>query len=207
MSYPGRLALQVEYLRTHPEVDLVGGGVLVFWDEANVIGSRRPAEEHAAICRAPFRGFPIAHPTYCGRLAWFKQYRYDKEAVRCEDQDMLLRSYPTGRFGNIPQIVLGYREQVALPKLLASRRHFSRRILKVYVERGRPLLGLWGCFEQALKGMVDIASALGGRVGVRVRRRAAPPTAAELARWQQVLESVNGPRSAGLVKGIANFSK
>jgi glycosyltransferase involved in cell wall biosynthesis len=110
VCYPERLQLQLKYLRSHPGVHLVGGGVLVFGVNGLPLGKREGPESHDRICIRPHAGFPIVHPTFCGKADWFRRFRYRGFAVRCEDQDMLLRGFRTSRYANVPGIVLGYRE-------------------------------------------------------------------------------------------------
>jgi hypothetical protein len=46
-----------------------------------------------------------------GRIEWFLRFRYDEGTRLAEDQELLLRSYRISRSANLPQIVLGYREE------------------------------------------------------------------------------------------------
>ena len=46
-----------------------------------------------------------------GRIEWFRRWRYDESIRLAEDQELLQRSYRMSRFANLPQIVLGYREE------------------------------------------------------------------------------------------------
>jgi hypothetical protein len=46
-----------------------------------------------------------------GRIEWFRRWRYDENTWLAEDQELLQRSYRISRFANLPQIVLGYREE------------------------------------------------------------------------------------------------
>lgn len=193
VSYPERLGLQVDYLRSHPDVDLVGGGVMVFFDETRVTGKRIAPEAHAVICRAPYRGFPMAHPTYCGRLAWFKKHRYSEQAVRCEDQDMLLRAFRTSKYANVQQIVLGYREQLSFTKIIRSRWYFAQRMFVEYARNGHPIIGCWGCVEQLMKSGVDAIALGSGLDHALLRHRAGPITREEEKRWAHVLFSAQHP--------------
>src|SRR5512135_470595 len=100
VSYPRRLERQVDYLRHHPEVDLVGAWAMVFGRDGTALGKRAGAEDHEAICARPWSGFPLGQPTFFGRIGFFRRYRYRPSAVRCEDQDLLLRAFCDSRFAN-----------------------------------------------------------------------------------------------------------
>jgi hypothetical protein len=88
----------------------------VFGREGTLLGKRSAPDTHAAICKFPHSGFFVAHPTFVGRLGWFRRFQYRESAIRCEDQDLLLRSYRFSQFGNIPEILLGYREETINPE-------------------------------------------------------------------------------------------
>lgn len=187
VCYPRRLEVQTNYLRDHPEVNLVGGGVLVFGPEGLAQGKRIAPEAHEAICRRPHTGFPMAHPTYCGRTEWFRRHKYRSIAVRCEDQDMLLRSFRTSRFANVQDIVLGYREgHIHLGKILRSRRYFARMVFSVMAGEGRLLAGLKGAMGQYLKATVDIFAVRTGLSYRLLRHRARQIDNEDIVQWQMV---------------------
>src|ERR1700728_2118269 len=119
IAYPDRLALQLAFLATHTEVDLCSAGAMVFGKQGRPLWRFNPAEEHAGITRSPYRGFPLWHPLWMGRIEWFRRWRYEESAWLAQDQELLLRSYRLSRFANLPQVLLGYRRgRVTLKKLL-----------------------------------------------------------------------------------------
>lgn len=198
VSYPERLTLQVEYLERHPEVDLLGGGLLVFGRDGGVIGTRKSRVAHEQICRRPWSGFHLAHPTWVGRVDWFREYLYRSEADPNQDQDILLRSYENSRFAAIPEIVLGYRdEKLSLRKMLVARRYFVRSAIRETVEKRRYLNAVRAIAEHALKGLTECL-AIGTGLGYAVlRHRAAPADEATVRRWRSVWEEVQTKDDAG----------
>ena len=50
IAYPGRLQCQIEFLQSHPEIDLVGGWVVVFRNDGTALGARRSPLAHEQIC-------------------------------------------------------------------------------------------------------------------------------------------------------------
>ena len=196
VSYPRRLDEQVAYLRARPDIDLVGAGMMIFDDQGVVVGKRIPPVSHELICRRPYSGFPVAHPSYCGRLEWFQIHGYSETATRCEDQDLLLRSYQTSRFGNVPNILLGYREgALDLKKIIRSRYYFSQRIWLQARKASEPISGLRGFLEQYVKGAIDTIAVSAGLQRVLLRHRARPATNDEIETWKQVWYSLNIPRN------------
>src|SRR5271156_6143991 len=131
VAYPDRLARQLAFLETQTEVDLCGAGAMVFGKHGRPLWRFRPAREHAGITRSPFRGFPLWHPLWMGRIEWFRRWRYEESAWLAQDQELLLRSYRLSRFANLPEVLLGYRrERVTLRKL------FRYKLLHIeYVSR------------------------------------------------------------------------
>ena len=188
VSYPQRLEIQLDYLRLHPEVDLVGGGVMVFGNNGHARGKRMTPETHSDICRSPYGGFSIAHPTFFGKTDWFRRFGYREIADRCEDQDLLLRAFRMSCFANVPCMVLGYHEQldVSVSKILRGRRFFARMVLAEYARNGQIVVGVLGGVEQFLKGVVDVVAVLTGMPYRLLRHRAMSATSQEVEQWEKV---------------------
>ena len=74
VAYPERLERQLAYLESHPDVDLIGAAILVFGQDGTPLGKRAVRPDHEAICSTPASGFGLAHPTYVGRLEWFRRH-------------------------------------------------------------------------------------------------------------------------------------
>ena len=192
VAYPERLERQVSYLERHTDVDLVGAWVMVFGPAGTPLGKRAAPETHRAICARPFAGFPMAQPTFVGRLEWFRRYGYRDEVALCEDQDLLVRSYRFSRFANVPEILLGYREErLDLRKILTSRFYLAQSLSRAFCKQGQPGVAIRAIAEQVLKGLVD-CFAVGTGLNYRIlRHRARPITAAERAKWQHVWTLLN----------------
>lgn len=188
VAYPERLEVQVKFLEEHPDIDLVAARTLLFWNDGSVIGLSPLRQTHDEICAAPWRGFFLPHPTWMGRIEWFRRHRYRiPEKVRSEDQDLLLRSYRTSRFACLPQVLLGYR-QVGLPlkKVLTSRKHLALAQWSVNIEQGHPGHAILGFLAYALKALVDAALAAAGAQRLFVTRQARPAPREEIDRWRKV---------------------
>jgi glycosyltransferase involved in cell wall biosynthesis len=125
VCFPDRFVRQVGRLNSEPSLDLVACRALIFDDSGAATGLFPHRSSHEALCAQPWNGFYMAHPSWMGRVGWFRRYRYrTPEAVRAEDQELLLRAYPDSRFAVLDQILLGYRlGPVALRNTLLSRRY------------------------------------------------------------------------------------
>jgi glycosyltransferase involved in cell wall biosynthesis len=193
IAYPERFERQVEYLEANPQLDLVGADIVVFGENGQILGKRSGPRSHAEISRRPTSSFRMFHPTYLGKLAWFRQYEYDVRIAVGQDQDLLLRAYRQSRFANLPEILLGYREaKLSLQKILRTRRFFVQAVIRQLGREGRLGLAPLAIAEQVLKGVLDTVA-----IGTGLNYRLLPQRAhysiseAEIRRWQQVWRSVN----------------
>ena len=131
IAYPERFERQVEYLKAHPDIDLLGHGAVLFTGEGQVLGVYPSACTHEEICRRPWWGFPLAHPTWMGKQSWFAQYRYDDGLTKGQDQDLLLRSYRKSRFAALPDLLLGYRMGgISVKKTWRGRLNYCRQLVR-----------------------------------------------------------------------------
>lgn len=162
ICYPHRIEHQVAFLDAHPEVDLSGTGAMVFGSSGAPLGTFPARQDHAQICIRPWAGFYLPHPTWMGRLDWFRRYYYRESALRAQDQDLLLRSYRDSHFAALPEILLGYRqERLSLRNILRGRYYFYQSLVR------QILLGAdWrltqGLIEHPLKALVEILVILTG---------------------------------------------
>lgn len=110
VSYPERLARQIEALQKNPQLDLVATRAIVIDENDQATGLFPYALSHEEICARPWRGFYLPHPTWMGRIEWFRKYCYTVPGPYfCEDQELLLRSYRESRFGTLNEILFAYR--------------------------------------------------------------------------------------------------
>jgi hypothetical protein len=175
-------------LQAHPEIDLVGGAMIVFGGDGSAIGARRPALDHAQICAHPWAGIPIGHPTWMGKTEWFRGNPYREDAVRMEDRELLFRTYRASRFANLPQVLLGYREDtLSLRKMLTARRYACRMMLRAARE-GAPCAAVRGILGQVARSLVETAATGSGLDGFLLRHRNPAASAELIAEWTQVFE-------------------
>jgi len=185
IAYPDRLARQLAFLESHRRVDLCSGGVMVFGRHGRPLWRFDPALDHDNIVRSPFLGVPLWHPVWMGRIEWFRRWRYDETAWLAQEQELLLRSYRSSRFANLPQILLGYRrERITLKKLLYYKmlhiRYVCRHAEAVATIRQKlQLLAVTAARFAANCGAV--LTGFERRLGHQAARA---PTEAELAAWR-----------------------
>ncbi len=110
VSFPRRLACQVQALLADEGLDLLGTSTVLVDEQDRLCGLFPRALQHEQITGRPWRGFHLPHPTWMGRTAWFRAHPYAEPAPhRCEDQELLLRTYEHSRFGCTDEVLLAYR--------------------------------------------------------------------------------------------------
>jgi glycosyltransferase involved in cell wall biosynthesis len=201
VAYPSRLERQLAYLDEHPEVDVVGSAMVVFGGEGRAIGKRLAPREHDQICARPHDAIPLFHPTWLGRVEWFRRWGYAPEAVRCEDWDLLYRAHRSSTFANLPEALMGYRDELVLRDILVSRAKLAPRAARDLWFRGERLAAAATLSHHAAKGLLDAVAITTGLNHRILPQRAGPMSVAELAEWRVVWSSV---RSA---EAIARYSE
>jgi glycosyltransferase involved in cell wall biosynthesis len=105
-AHPRRLATQVRFLQSHP--DLVGIGAWMRTTRDKVW--RNPAESHELHVSMYFRNC-LFHPTALFRAEAFRDpsLRYDQDYLYAEEWELWFRMMRHSRIGNVPRVLLNYR--------------------------------------------------------------------------------------------------
>ena len=198
ICFPERLARQVARLREEPQLDLLACGAVIFAGDGTLVGEMPVGLDHRDIVARPFVGFPLPHPTWCGRASWFRNNPSNGELRYAEDQDLLLRSFRHSRLGGIDKVLLGYRQdQLALKKLIPGRVTFAGSVWRNGLATGELLPALAGIADHAAKGVTDVATLAMGFHRHMQLRRLKPVSPAVAREWQQLQEGLAGS-SCGL---------
>lgn len=191
IAYPERLKTQVNYLEKHPEIDLVGSRIIIFNRQGRSLGSYPFRQTHAEICRRPWSTFHLPHPTWMGKMDWFRSNRYRTDLKKAQDQELLLRTYEKSQFACLPDILLGYRKRsLSLKTILTGRFLFSRELLRKAFHEKQHFLA-FGAVEHAMKAVIDtvaISTGLNYRI---LRHRAIPVGQVTESRWSEVWNNCN----------------
>jgi len=192
ICFPERLTRQVARLREDLQLDLVGCAAVVF-SEGKLIGELPAVLNHGEIVARPFVGFPLPHPTWCGRAKWFRKNPYNAELKYAEDQDLLLRSFRDSKLAGIDAVLLGYRQdRLALKKLIPGRATFVRSAWQIGLATGEFLPAIAGIANHTAKGMLDVAT-LGLGLHRQMQLKRLKPVSPAVAReWQELLEDLVG---------------
>jgi glycosyltransferase involved in cell wall biosynthesis len=191
VSYPERLRRQAEYLRKHPQVDVVGCRMLICGEDGCALGKRPLPLEHAGIVATPALGFGLAHPTWMARTAWYRRYLYDPTALRFEDIELLYRAYRDSRFANLPQLLYGYREmRGGFRKRLKTRLGRIRYLRSRHAELGQAMF-LRAAAAEAAKVVLDAGLAATSTRYAMLRYREEPLSAPERVQWNALLDGLH----------------
>ena len=109
---PERLALQVEFLQSHPEISLVGGALDIINSEGQLLSRRRYPMTPTEIGKDMQLTTAVAHPTVMYRKVAIEQHGGYNLAFRfSEDLDLWLRWMNAGlQFANLSQVLVQYRQ-------------------------------------------------------------------------------------------------
>jgi glycosyltransferase involved in cell wall biosynthesis len=111
VALPGRLAMQVAYLRDHPDVVAVGGCTHWIDERGFVYMDQRLPRDDTEIQEALLTGTNcFVHPAVTMRReAVLAVGGYDPQMKECEDFDLWLRLGERGRLANLEEFVVKYR--------------------------------------------------------------------------------------------------
>jgi glycosyltransferase involved in cell wall biosynthesis len=189
IAYPERFEKQLKAFAQDPALDLLGGSSIIFDGHGVAHGLRRAFRTHAQICGRPWSVSNLAHVTWFGRTAWFKQNPYDERCVCAQDRDLLTRARRHSRFAALPDVVMGIRESVPQwRKLWPSRKQMLRTALREGIRQLDPSLLFITSGAELLKLGIDFVATSTG-LNHRLLKYRVPPVPAELvAEWNDVFE-------------------
>lgn len=159
ICHPERLQKQVNFLEANENVDLLATTCITINKNEEITGHLSPPIVHNEICRRPWRGFCMPHPTWMGRLPWFKRNKYMEPAPYCcEDNELLLRASQDSVYCALPEALLAYRVRSVTPYGKLFRTRLSMLLTQVsyfYRERAFRSLAL-SCIMALAKIVKDI---------------------------------------------------
>ena len=109
---PDRLALQVDFLRAHPDISVCGGALDIISSEGKILAHRCYPQTSSEIAKGMQLTATIAHPTVMFRKEAVERHGgYNPDFRFSEDLDLWLRWMNAGlQFSNLPQVLVQYRQ-------------------------------------------------------------------------------------------------
>jgi glycosyltransferase involved in cell wall biosynthesis len=115
VALPNRFALQVEWMRTHPETTILGTFYQRIDGQGHPVDVVRMPTADAKIRRALLWGNPLCHPSVMYRRQAILDLGGYYGGLHAEDYDLWLRARRRGslQFANLPEVCLSYRVRAA----------------------------------------------------------------------------------------------
>jgi glycosyltransferase involved in cell wall biosynthesis len=192
ISYPERFERQVDFLQRNCDVDLLAVRVLAISPEGEPIGYLPFCKSHDEIVSKPWNGFYLAHPTWMGRVEWFRKYGY--ATYHCEDQGLILRSYETSRFASLPEVLFAYRLRRAFNwrKTASVRAIFLSMQLKQYLKKKHLWLAVMAFLAFCAKSGRDFMNYFLMRRIPSFSRSMSSVAFGDVCRWREVQNNLSG---------------
>lgn len=109
-SHPDRLAHQVSFMNAHPEIDVLGAGVVLLDQDGATISTAMRPENHDELESRMYKENPFFHPTVMYRRRFLEALNgYDPMLKRSQDVDLFLRGYRKFRYHNLQEVLVSYR--------------------------------------------------------------------------------------------------
>ncbi len=149
VAQPRRFEKQIEFLRAHPEVVVLGSRVLLIDPYGTPLYESNHQLTHEEIEKTMLQGigWAVVHPTAMMRTAAVRSAGgYRAEFVPSEDLDLFLRLAQAGRIANLPEVLLHYRQHRNSANHTRSNEQdrTKRAILtQAYAQRGMSLPADW----------------------------------------------------------------
>ena len=196
ISFPFRIERQVNYLLNNPGIDLIASATIIFDEEYQILGELPVKTKHEDICSSPLKGFYMPHPTWMGKIEWFRKNKYRSCSDGAEDQNLLFRTYKESAFACISEPLLAYREERrTFRKMIRARKVFSYSNAKTALQNKQPIAALKIVLWQCSKAFGDILN-----IFLRIsamRNKLQKPSKKTLFSWEeQVKHYVSGKVSS-----------
>lgn len=111
ISLPNRLAIQFNYMESHPNVIVLGTGIKAFGDSSYDLIRTIPEREYYRCSLLFGNTFAISHPTALFRASLIlkNEIKYDSSLPTAQDYDMWNQCCNYGELFIIPEVLLYYR--------------------------------------------------------------------------------------------------
>lgn len=109
-SYPDRLAKQLKFMETHPDIGIVGGSMEIMNENGKVIGKRSYNTTDSQIRNNIFRYSPFCHPLVMFRKSILDSVgNYNFKFAPADDYELYFRIGKLSKFANLNEVLMKYR--------------------------------------------------------------------------------------------------
>lgn len=174
IMHPLRIEKQVEYMESHPDVDVLGTAAYVINDSNEIIGVTKPWLITPRHTEDIFIVGSFVHPSVMARKEWFVKNPYDPRFRRMQDLELWIRTLPFSTFSSMKDSLLFYRaaEKNVTQKYLSTQKYSRGFYFNVLVKRNKEtVLGLKLYFKTYIKSFAYLLISLLGRTDNLVKKR------------------------------------
>ena len=141
ISLPNRFKLQEEYLEQHPEIVLLGGGMIEFNDEEGDFPPRVMPVSQKDIKESICKSSPFVHPSVCLKRSLFNEgFAYNPSFKKAQDLELWFRIVAAGLpVANLRDSIIKFRKD---PLLYKKRQNFAVNEFKLVVKGIYSIYGL-----------------------------------------------------------------
>jgi glycosyltransferase involved in cell wall biosynthesis len=167
LCHPERFSRQIAFLDEHQEVDLLATRCVTMNEREQLIGALPSDITHADICRRPWWGFYMAHPSWMGRTEWFRRNCYqDPAPYRCEDQELVLRAHYSSQYHTLPEYLLAYRvhTRILWAQRFKTRMAMGKMKFAHFLARKELILALLSGLVEGTKLGIDVLNIVGAKL-------------------------------------------
>ncbi|MBD7947944.1 glycosyltransferase family 2 protein [Psychrobacter communis] len=122
LIHPDRLNIQVKFLETNPQYDLVSTGSVSIDNNHKVYGYRNTQKLHTNFSSLQ-TSYPIIHASVLAKKSWYERNKYNTDYPRSQDYELWCRTSLNNdlKIAILPDLLYYYREEGILdPKKLTS---------------------------------------------------------------------------------------
>lgn len=143
IALPERFMLQEVYLKDHPEIAVLGGGVIEFSDEEGDMRPRMMPQNTKDIRAAIVKTCPFIHPTVCIKKELFdKGIVYNPQSRKFQDLEYWFKILAAGYdMANLNKVLLKFRKD---PSMYKKRNNAAKRELVIMF---KGIYSLYGFFS------------------------------------------------------------
>lgn len=152
MMHPTRISVQLEYLKRHENVDIVGSSS-IYIDQNNIPFGFSRALDLEGISKTPLY-YIFSHPTVMGKTDWFLNNPYNEQNVRGEDYELWINTFETSVFRNISEPLMYYRRIFNFRNYILSVKSVIQTTRKQMPHTVSAWNGHWHIFKMFTKSFI-----------------------------------------------------
>lgn len=173
---PERLTLQMDFLKAHPQISILGGAALLRDQAGNALRVQRMPTDHHAALASLTRTSPFVHSTVMLRRSVLELLGgYETRYEPCEDFELWIRASQRFEFANVNDVLAQYtvRRTVSWRSLYWTCR-LVYRAGSLTQRRGPALIGVLANIAKFVKSygasLIHVATASSGSISSRPLR-------------------------------------